>query len=184
MHLLTIILIAVGLAMDAFAASVTNGINSKVLRKRNAFKIATSFGFFQLIMPIIGWQLGTSVIEYVKHIDHWIAAVLLGYIGGKMIYESRKKCRKHEEINSKSLLILSIATSIDALAVGLSLALIKIDIWLPAIIIGIVTFSMSLIGVYVGHKARCILEKKADLAGGAILIFIGLKILAEHITAT
>lgn len=184
MDMFTIVLIAVGLAMDSFAVSITSGITTKNLRIPSALKIATFFGLFQAGMPIIGWLAGLSVIELISGTDHWIAFGLLSLIGCKMIYESIK--REHGEkkiisMNTYVLLILSVATSIDALAVGLSFAFLKIYIATPIIVIGTVTFLLSFIGVFAGNKFGHFLEKKIEITGGLILIGIGIKILLEHL---
>lgn len=182
MNFLSILLIAAGLAMDAFAVSITSGITVRHLRIKHALKIALFFGFFQAIMPIIGWLSGMSLRNIISGFDHWIAFGLLSIIGCKMIYESFKL--KKEKINPQNiyiLFILSIATSIDALAVGLSLSFLKVAIILPAIIIGVVTFLLSFFGVYVGNKVGHFFERKIEMIGGLVLIGIGLKILIEHL---
>lgn len=168
--------------MDAFAVSITSGITVRHLRIKHALKIALFFGFFQAIMPIIGWLSGISLRNIISGFDHWIAFGLLSIIGCKMIYESFKL--KKEKINPQNiyiLFILSIATSIDALAVGLSLSFLKVAIILPAIIIGVVTFLLSFFGVYVGNKVGHFFERKIEMIGGLVLIGIGLKILIEHL---
>lgn len=168
--------------MDAFAVSITSGITVRHLRIKHALKIALFFGFFQAIMPIIGWLSGMSLRNIISGFDHWIAFGLLSIIGCKMIYESFKL--KKEKINPQNiyiLFILSIATSIDALAVGLSLSFLKVAIILPAIIIGVVTFLLSFFGVYVGNKVGHFFERKIEMIGGLVLIGIGLKILIEHL---
>ncbi len=170
--------------MDAFAVSITSGITLRHLRIRHALKIALSFGFFQAIMPIIGWLSGISLRSIISGVDHWIAFGLLSIIGCKMIYESFKLESDKGKINPQNiyvLFILSIATSIDALAVGLSLSFLKVAIILPAIIIGIVTFLLSFLGVYIGNKVGHFFERKIEIIGGLILIGIGIKILIEHL---
>jgi len=170
--------------MDAFAVSITSGITIRYLRIKHALKIALFFGFFQAIMPVIGWLSGISLRNIISGVDHWVAFGLLSVIGCKMIYESFKLQSKEEKIDPQKiyvLFILSIATSIDALAVGLSLSFLKVAIILPAIIIGIVTFLLSFLGVYVGNKAGHFFERKIEVIGGLILIGIGIKILVEHL---
>ena len=184
MDLLTIIFISIGLAMDAFAVSVANGLIIKKKKFFNAFKFGFSFGLFQMIMPIIGWSAGTKLRHLIEGVDHWVAFGLLSFIGCKMIYEAFKidAIEKNEsEITVGLLLGLSIATSIDALAVGLSFAFLNISIVAPAIIIGVITFFMSYFGVLIGSRFGHIFEKKIEIIGGLILIGIGLKILVEHL---
>lgn len=170
--------------MDAFAVSITSGITIRHLRVKHALKIALFFGFFQAIMPVIGWLLGVSVRHAISGFDHWIAFGLLNIIGGKMIYESFKLQPNKEEIDPQNiyvLFLLSIATSIDALAIGLSLSFLKVAIIFPAIIIGIITFLLSFFGVHIGNKVGHFFEKKIEMIGGLVLIGIGFKILIEHL---
>ncbi len=184
MNLITILFIAFGLATDAFAVSITSGFIIKKLKISYAIRIAIFFGLFQAIMPIIGWLAGISIREFISSIDHWIAFGLLSTIGIKMIYESTKMKedeKTFDPLNIYVLLILSIATSIDALAVGLSLSFLKIAIITPSIIIGVITFLLSLIGVYIGDKSGHFFESKIEVLGGLILIGIGVKILIEHL---
>lgn len=184
MDIATILFIAVGLAMDSFAVSITSGISMKNLRINNALKIAMFFGLFQAGMPIIGWLAGLSIREFISGIDHWIAFGLLGLIGCKMIYESIKIESREKEINHLNayvLLILSVATSIDALAVGLSFAFLEMSIATPIIVIGTVTFLLSYLGVFAGNRFGHFFEKKIEIVGGLILIGIGIKILFEHL---
>lgn len=185
MNIISIIFIAFGLSMDAFAVSITSGFSIKSLKINNALKIGTFFGLFQAIMPIIGWLAGLSFREIISDIDHWIAFGLLVIIGSKMIYESSKMEVKNDKINPLNLyllLTLSIATSIDALAIGLTLSFLKVSIILPVIIIGSVTFLLSVTGVYIGNKFGHYFERKIEIVGGFILIGIGVKILIEHLT--
>lgn len=177
--------IAIGLAMDAFAVSIASGVTIKHLRIRNALTIATCFGSFQAFMPLIGWLAGLTLRDFISGFDHWIAFGLLNGIGFKMIYESCKVDSIERQINPLNifvLLILSIATSIDALAVGMSLSFLKIAIAVPAIVIGTVTFLLTLLGVFVGNRVGHFFEKKIEILGGLILIGIGVKILIEHLT--
>ena len=176
------ILIALGLAMDSFSVSITRGFSSTKTRIFiEALKTGFFFGLFQGIMPIIGWLAGLSLIELISGFDHWIAFGLLVFIGVRMIYESVSRDSKQVVSSSsfKVLIMLSIATSIDALAVGLSLSFLDTSIVTPAIIIGIITFFLSFLGVYVGKKFGGYFEKIGVL-GGIILIVIGLRILIEH----
>lgn len=175
---------SVGLAMDAFAVSIASGFTIHRLRVRYALRIAFFFGAFQALMPIVGWLAGLSVREYISAFDHWIAFGLLVFVGGKMIYEANFMDGgddKKDPLNITMLLLLSIATSIDALAVGLTLSFIKVDIFTPAIIIGIVTFAFSFAGVYIGDRFGHFLESKIEILGGIVLIGIGIKILLDHL---
>lgn len=172
------------LAMDAFAVSIAGGIIEKKKMIKNAFFASFMFGFFQMLMPIIGWTLGFKFREAIVSFDHWIAFVLLVGIGLKMIYESLKI----EEVEEKALsftvsavLILSIATSIDALAAGLSFACLDVAILTPAAIIGVITFITCLSGFAIGAKFGHLFENKVELLGGVILIAIGCKILIQHL---
>jgi len=184
MDIFTIILIAFGLSMDALAVSVTSGITIKRLKVNNALRIALFFGGFQAFMPIIGWLAGLSLLDFISGVDHWVAFGLLAFIGCKMIYESVKMKSGREESNPLSLyvlLVLSVATSIDALAVGLSFAFLQISIATPVIVIGTVTFLLSLLGVFAGNRFGHFFENKIEIVGGFILIGIGIKILMEHL---
>ena len=169
--------------MDAFSVSVSHGLSTKSFKLTNALKLGISFGSFQAIMPLLGWLAGISIIQFISGFDHWIAFGLLCFVGGRMIYESTKK-GSEKLINSLSigtLLMLSIATSIDALAVGMSLSFLNVPIIAPAIIIGIVTFSLSFVGVFLGHRFGHLRGSKVEVLGGVILIGIGLRILLEHL---
>lgn len=201
MNFITIFFTAVALAMDAFAVSITKGMTLKNLTKKMAIKIALFFGVFQAAMPFIGWLLGISFEKYIKSIDHWIALILLSVLGGKMIYEFIKEKREAkeesiadkevsstlevegdiEELSNKELTTLAVATSIDALAVGITFAFLKVNIWIAISLIGIITFIISVIGVKIGNIFGDKYEKKAEFAGGLILILLGLKILLEHL---
>lgn len=184
MNTVTILFIAFGLAMDAFAVSITSGFTIKYLRINHALRLAAFFGLFQAIMPVIGWLAGFSLRDFISGIDHWIAFGLLSIIGLKMIFESTKMNpkKKIDPLNIYVLLLLSVATSIDALAVGLTLSVLNISIINPAVIIGIITFLLSLIGVYIGERFGHFFENKIEVVGGLILIGIGIKILVEHLS--
>lgn len=178
-----IILIAIGLAMDSFSASVARGFaTNKATLLIEALRTGFFFGLFQAVMPLIGWFAGTSIIDFISGFDHWIAFGLLFFIGLRMIYESLSRESKQVVSSSsfKVLLILSVATSIDALAVGLSLSFIEASIVTPAVIIGIITFFFSFLGVFIGKKSGNYFEKIGVL-GGAILIVIAIRILIEHL---
>ena len=179
---LTILLIAVGLAMDSFSVSITRGFSNNDKLSIEALKTGFFFGLFQGLMPLLGYFAGLSIIDVISGFDHWIAFSLLCVIGLRMIYESLSK-ESTKIVNSSSLkvlLILSLATSIDALAVGLSLSFLGTSIFTPAIIIGIITFSLSFFGVYIGKKFGNYFEK-IGILGGIILIIIAIRILLEHI---
>ncbi|MEK6796168.1 MAG: manganese efflux pump MntP family protein [Spirochaetota bacterium] len=184
MNTATIFIIALGLSMDALAVSMASGFAIVRLRFGYAVRIALFFGAFQALMPFLGWLAGISFSTFVKTIDHWIAFGLLAIIGGKMIYESfvidaaEKESSEHSLI---TLLLLAVATSIDALAVGLTYACLKVAIVRPVIITGITTFVISLIGVFVGSRFGKHFENKIELVGGIILVGIGVKILIEHL---
>lgn len=183
MTLSTIALIGFGLSMDCFAVSIASGLTLKELHIRHSIKIAFFFGFFQALMPIIGWLAGLGFKDLIAGIDHWIAFGLLVFVGGKMIYESRqmgREKRRNNILNFYTLFMLSIATSIDALAVGLSLSLLGVAIIAPSLIFGVITFIVSLTGISLGGKVGHFFERYMEFAGGVILISIGLKILQEH----
>ncbi len=184
MDLITIIIIAFGLAMDAFAVSIASGLAIKKLKVAHALQIAIFFGAFQAIMPALGWLAGMGLRDMIRDFDHWIAFGLLGLIGAKMIYESFKLQSHKKQINPLSLavlLLLAIATSIDALAVGVTFAFLNVAIVWPIIIIGLITLATSFVGVYLGHKFGHLFESKIELIAGLVLIAIGLKILLEHL---
>lgn len=183
MDILSIFIIALGVAMDAFAAAIGKGLDMNKIDIKWSLIVALFFGAFQAFMPILGWFLGGQFHNYIQDFDHWIAFILLAIIGGKMIWESRKEeCEEPQNKRSfKELIILSIATSVDALAVGVTFAILKIDIVVSSIIIGLVTFALSFLGVLLGNKFGCQYKHKAELFGGIILILIGVKILCEHL---
>ncbi len=183
MDLFEIILVGIGLAMDTFAVSVCKGLSMKKMNWKSAIIIALYFGIFQAGMPIIGYFLATTFSGFVESIDHWIAFILLAIIGGNMIKESREDEveKRNDKVDIKTMLLLALATSIDALAVGITFSFLKTNIGLAVTIIGCITFSLSLIGVKVGNKFGDKFQNKAELTGGIILIIIGLKILLEHL---
>lgn len=184
MNTLEIFIIALGLAMDAFAVSVSSGVIIHKLHLRHAMRIAAFFGGFQALMPYIGWQVGRFAADHIKAYDHWVAFVILAAIGGKMIYEAKwgdEEKERPDPLNLKVLLILAIATSIDALAVGVTFSCLNMTIVAPIIIIGLVTFLTSLAGVYIGDYCGNIFGDKLEIFGGLILIGIGAKILLGHL---
>ena len=186
-YLVEFLLLGVGLAMDAFAVSICKGLAMRKVNKKQAVIIALFFGGFQAIMPVIGWLLCKGFQTYIEAFDHWIAFALLAFIGVKMIIETLRE--KEDDVvieemdpplDMKEMLMLAIATSIDALAVGISLAALDRPIVESAAIIGVVTFVISIIGVYIGNFFGNRYKKRAELTGGIILVLIGVKILCEH----
>ena len=183
MGLLELFILAVGLSMDAFAVSVCKGLSVKKMEPKHALICGAYFGGFQALMPALGYLLGSQFESMITQIDHWIAFVLLGIIGSSMIKESRED--EEEEISAsfdvKTMLALAVATSIDALAVGVTFAFLNVDI-VPAVsFIGAVTFTLSMVGVKAGNVFGCRYKSKAELTGGIILILMGIKILLEHL---
>jgi putative Mn2+ efflux pump MntP len=184
MELLMILGLAIGLAMDAFAVSIAAGTNSLVIGKRATFRISFHFGLFQGLMPILGWLAGTRIAPLIQSFDHWVALLLLSFIGGKMILSGSKDDSDSDPTNPSkgwNLVMLSIATSIDALAVGLSLGMLNVRIWFPSLVIGIVTGLLSLVGVLFGNRLGMQFGRRIEIVGGMILIFIGLRILYSHL---
>lgn len=186
--IIELVLIGVGLAMDAFAVSVCKGLSMKKVKARHAVVIALFFGGFQALMPVVGWALGIGFEKYITAFDHWIAFLLLLIIGGKMVMDVIRGEQGEEDdrnlpfkLDIKELFLLAIATSIDALAVGVTFAFLNYNILLAASIIGVVTFVIAFAGVYIGNVFGSRWEKGATLAGGIILILIGTKILLEHL---
>lgn len=176
-----IITTSVALSMDAFAVATSCGIAQKSNTLPTQIKMAVMFGLFQGIMPIIGWFLASNFARYIQSIDHWIAFGLLAFIGFKMIRESKDVTCSMEPLTNKRLLILSLATSIDALATGVSFAILNLNIYSIAIFIGIVTFLLSFFGARFGQKLGNKFQMRAEMLGGIILIGIGIKILIEHL---
>ena len=181
-----LLLIAIGLSMDAFAVALCKGLCMRRLNLRQGLVIALFFGVAQAVMPLVGWVLGKQFERYITSVDHWIAFALLLYIGGKMIAEALRDpdaevCPVDQRLNLKELGVMAIATSIDALAVGITFAFLQTPILPAACTIGVVTFSLSLIGVVIGHRFGTRFKRKAEIAGGIVLILIGLKILLEHL---
>lgn len=186
MGIVELILVAVGLSMDAFAVAVCKGLGMKRLDLRHAMVIALFFGGFQALMPLVGWALGAGFQSLIEPVDHWIAFVLLAFIGGKMLWDAfheedgQPSCPS-EHLDVREILVLAIATSIDALAVGVSFAFLQVDI-VPAVsLIGVITYALSFLGVGAGHLFGVRFEKPATIVGGVVLIGIGLKILLEHL---
>ena len=184
MHLIELIVIAIGVSMDAFAVSICKGLSLRRLRPSYIISAAAWFGGFQALMPLIGYFIGLSCADLVTEVDHWIAFVLLGIIGGKMMKESFQKdedCDYNPDFSFKTMLMLAIATSIDALAVGVSFAFLGVDIWTSILLIGLMTGAFSALGVVLGQIFGCRFKSKAEFFGGLILVAIGIKILLEHL---
>ncbi len=183
MEIFSIIIIAIGLSMDSFAVSVINGLTIKELNAKRILLISFSLAFFQALMPLIGWFAGIGIEKHIKEYDHWIAFLLLTFIGVKMIYEGLKKndAEKDTELKILTLIGQSFATSIDAFAVGISFAFLNLSIITPVLIIGLITFVVSIIGLQLGKCFGKKIGKSVEIFGGMVLIGIGLKILIEHL---
>jgi len=184
MNWITILGIAVALAMDAFAVALAAGAVLNPLTGRHLFRFGFHFGLFQLLMPIIGWLAGLTVQQWLSAYDHWIAFALLAFVGGRMIHAA---LQEHEEekvptdpTKGFTLIMLAVATSIDALAVGLSLAMLDVGIWRPAFVIGLVAGVLTVIGMLLGRRLGQVWGKRVEVIGGLILCSIGLKILLDH----
>jgi manganese efflux pump family protein len=186
MDFVSILFIAIGLGMDALSVAVATGVLLGRPSRSAVFRMSSSFGLFQFVMPLIGWSAGRKVSGLIESYDHWVAFGLLLFVGGKMIFEAfRGKEAGHASTSDPTrgwtLLVLSVATSIDALAVGLSLALLDEAILFPSMVIGVIAFAMTWAGMVAGERAGIYLGKKVEIAGGLILVGIGIKILTEHL---
>ena len=184
MNFIELFLVGVGLSMDAFAVAICKGLAMPTIRKKDTFIIALFFGGFQALMPFVGWAVGKQFAKYITSVDHWIVFILLVAIGGKMIMEALDKNADSCPVVSldlKELFVLAVATSIDALAVGITFAFLKVNIAFAITIIGCTTFCFSVAGVFVGHIFGSRYKRRAELAGGIILVLIGVKILLEHL---
>jgi len=185
MDLLSVFTVALALAMDAFTVAVAGGIVLDPLRKRQVFRFGFHFGLFQAFMPVLGWLAGTAVYRYIDFFDHWIAFVLLAFVGGKMIIEASRghgsERISRDPTKGWSLIMLSFATSLDALAVGLSFGILGISIWFPALVIGVVASVMTVLGMVFGRRIGARWGSRVEIIGGGILIAIGVKILLEHV---
>ncbi|MBP3284179.1 MAG: manganese efflux pump [Clostridia bacterium] len=186
MELITLFCIAVGLSMDAFAVSITNGLYYKNFKKSQVLLSALTYGLFQGLMPLIGYFFGSLFFSVISRFDHWIALLLLGFIGFNMIADSIKEIKHPETITNdsefgcKTLFLQAIATSIDALTVGISFAAMNVNILFSVTVIALVTFSFCIVGGFLGKRFGSLLKEKAKVFGGVILILIGLKIFLEH----
>lgn len=190
MGTITLFFTSIGLSMDACAVSISNGMCFGNIKKKQILSTAFAFGLFQAFMPVLGYIVGSTFSKTISFLDHWIALILLGFIGGKMIIEALKELKYPEaclnvekNLTLKTLVLQAIATSIDALAVGIGFAVIKVDIISAALSIGIITFINSIIGSNLGKKFGEMFKQKAEILGGAILVLIGLKIFIEHTIA-
>lgn len=186
MNFLYIFLIAVSMAMDATAVSLGAGSYLRTVEPRPMFRISFHFGLFQFAMPVIGWYLGSSIEPIIAPYDHWIAFGLLAFVGGRMLragLDRGDEAFKADPSRGITLILLSVATSIDALAIGLTLAILNVGIWFPALVIGVVTGMLSLIGLRVGNSIGAKFGKRMEIIGGVILILIGLRIVISHMLA-
>ncbi|MBM4318475.1 MAG: manganese efflux pump [Deltaproteobacteria bacterium] len=181
-----LLVVAIALAMDAFAVAIAAGITLDPLTWRHVLRLAFHFGLFQALMPVLGWAAGAAVHRYLAHFDHWLAFGLLAFVGGRMLHGARGKKEEHEHKAADptagwELVLLSVATSIDALAVGLSLALLGSDILRPALVIGVVAAAFTALGMLLGRRIGSLWGKRVEALGGLVLIAIGVKIVAEHL---
>jgi putative Mn2+ efflux pump MntP len=184
MDAITLTGLALALAMDAFAVALGTGAVLSQLTGRHLFRLGFHFGLFQALMPVIGWLAGLTIMQWVEAWDHWIAFSLLAIIGGRMIYEAfsdEEKSDDRDPTKGLSLVLLSIATSIDALAVGFSLSVIGVSIWMPALVIGLVAGALTIAGMLLGGRIGDRWGSRVEIFGGLVLIAIGIKILAEHL---
>jgi len=183
MTIFEIILIAVGLASDAFAVSLGASASGMARDHRAKFRLSFHFGLFQFMMPVIGWFIGSTVVGYIQAVDHWIAFGLLCFVGIHMILADPEvpPGKRRDPSRGWALFALCVATSIDALAVGLGLAMVRINIWYPSAVIGIVTASLSLIGIHIGNRLSVRFGKRMEVVGGIVLILIGSRILLSHL---
>ncbi len=186
MSIVETVILAFSLSMDAFAVSIAAGIGSPQASRKNALRTAGAFGLFQTLMPVIGFFVAGSFYRFICHLDHWVAFALLSFIGGKMIIEAagRNACAEQTvDLGIRSLFFLAIATSIDALAAGVSLTFLCASIWFPALLIGFITFAVCLGGFLFGKRLGCSFGRKTEVAGGIVLILLGVKILLEGLFA-
>ena len=183
MPLIEVIAIAVGLAMDAFAVSLAAGAGSHLKTKRSALRLAFHLGLFQALMPVIGWYLGTRALPMIEAVDHWVAFGLLAFIGGRMVFSGfagESEAATTDPSKGVTMVSLSVACSIDALAVGISLAALNVAIWTPSLVIGIITAAISVMGIALGAQFGDRYGNRAEILGGLVLIAIGIKILGDH----
>ncbi|MGQ9686710.1 MAG: manganese efflux pump MntP [Thiobacillaceae bacterium] len=177
-------MLAVGLAMDAFAVSLGIGTTGRACTPRARFRLAFHFGLFQFLMPVLGWLGGTAVARWIGAFDHWVAFALLAFVGVRMIRSALapdQECKPDDPSRGRTLVMLAVATSIDALAVGLSLAMLRVTVFQPAVVIGLVTGCLTLAALFLGEKLGLALGRWAEALGGLVLIGIGLRVLATHL---
>lgn len=178
--------LAVGLAMDAFAVSLCMGATGRVSSRLGRLRLSANFGLFQALMPILGWYGGSFLARYISAFDHWVAFGLLAFVGGRMLISG---CKHQEEdavctlLTGREELVLGIATSIDALAVGLSLAFLGVSVWRPSLVIGVITAGLSLLALFLGGRLGVLFGKRAEIFGGLVLLTIGARVLITHLTA-
>ena len=186
MNTIEVLLIAVSMAMDAFAVSLGVGSNEQCEGPRPTFRLSFHFGFFQFLLPVIGWLAGYNLVKVIEDYDHWVAFSLLVIVGVRMIrsgFDGHDKLTQADPSRGWMMVLLSIAVSIDALAIGFSLSMINVDIWYPAVIIGVVTFLLSLLGLRLGKTLGRKVGKRMEIIGGLILIIIGIRILLSHLVS-
>jgi len=179
-----ILMIAVGMAMDAFAVSLGAGASGHARDGRAIFRLSFHFGLFQFLMPVIGWYLGSTVAPYIATVDHWIAFGLLAFVGGRMIragLDANQEVLANDPSRGLTLVALCVATSIDALAIGLSLAMLRVTIWYPSVVIGVVTGGLSLVGLRLGTQLGTRFGRRMEIVGGVVLIAIGSRLLFSHV---
>ncbi len=184
MDSMTILAIAIGLAMDAFTVSLGAGTSEQVSAHRSVFRLSFHLGLFQAMMPVIGWLLGTTIAPVIAPIDHWVAFVLLAFVGGRMIRSGLSSGEENfstDPSRGLTLVVLCMATSIDALAIGLSIAMLRLSIWYPSAVIGVITTLLSLLGLSLGRRLGSQFGKRMEIVGGLFLVLIGVRIVAMHI---
>jgi manganese efflux pump family protein len=180
-----ILVIAVGLSMDAVAVSLAASASNRATGPRAVFRLSFHFGLFQFMMPVIGWFLGASVAPYISSFDHWVAFALLAFVGGRMVHgglTGGEEVSASDPSRGTTLVMLAIATSIDALAIGLTLAMLGMDIWYPSAVIGVVTAGLSLVATRIGARVGKVIGKRMEIVGGLALIAIGVRIVVEHLS--
>ncbi len=186
MNFLDILIIALSMSMDAFAVSLGAGTHERTNGPRPTFRLAFHFGLFQFLMPILGWFAGMTILRYISAYDHWVAFILLGFVGIRMIrsgIQPNSDEQKNDPSRGWTLVLLALATSIDALAIGFSLGLVGVTIWYPAVVIGVVTGLISWLGIRLGNRLGARFGKRMEIIGGIILILMGVRILLSHLLA-
>jgi putative Mn2+ efflux pump MntP len=184
MQFIEILIIALALSFDSFAVSLAASTSGFVTDKRAAFRLSFHFGLFQFLMPVLGWALGTTIAPIITAFDHWIAFVLLAFVGVRMIrsaFNPDSESQADDPSRGITLVMLAIATSIDAMAVGLSMAMLRMEVWYPSVFIGIVTAGMCVLAIVGGNRVGGWMGKRAQLVGGVVLLLIGVRIVLSHI---